>query len=198
MRRRPERKAHDCCTANYHEGAAPSPASDESLVAQEFTLEYEPFSLQEETCRSRWTHQRLPSASAQSPLALDRAHHRPGRCAACRGRTFVVAPRLCGVTEPQRHGLDCDIPLPPNTTFREFLPTPGAVGVSTKTYDFHTPDTTEQAIKDFYAQRLPSNGWKCVNHEIQLSSRRLREHALWGSRPWRQEARRRAWNWRSA
>jgi len=63
--------------------------------------------------------------------------------------TFVVAPRLCGVTEPQRHGLDCDIPLPPNTTFKEFLPTPGAVGVSTKTYDFHAPDTTEQAIKDY-------------------------------------------------
>lgn len=78
---------------------------------------------------------------------------------------FVVAPRLCGVTEPQRHDLDCDIPLPPNTTYLGLLPTPGAVGVSTKTYDFHVPDTTEQAIKDFYAQHLPSNGWKCVNHD---------------------------------
>ena len=78
---------------------------------------------------------------------------------------FVVAPRLCGVTEPQRHGLDCDIPLPPNTAYLGLLPTPGAVGVSTKTYDFHVPDTTEQAIKDFYAQRLPANGWKCVNHD---------------------------------
>ncbi|HEX3271327.1 MAG TPA: hypothetical protein VHR15_11805 [Ktedonobacterales bacterium] len=78
---------------------------------------------------------------------------------------LVVAPRLCGVTEPQRHGLDCDIPLPPNTTYLGLLPTPSAVGVSTKTYDFHVPDTTEQAIKDFYAQRLPSSGWKCVNHE---------------------------------
>jgi hypothetical protein len=78
---------------------------------------------------------------------------------------LVVAPRLCGVTESQRHGLDCDIPLPPNTTFLEFLPAPDAVGVTTKTYDFHTPGTTEQAVKDFYAQRLPSSGWKCVNHD---------------------------------
>ncbi len=78
---------------------------------------------------------------------------------------FVVAPRLCGVTEPQRHGLDCDIPLPPNATYLGLLPTPGAVGVTTKTYDFHVPDTTEQAIKDFYAQHLPASGWKCVNHD---------------------------------
>jgi hypothetical protein len=78
---------------------------------------------------------------------------------------LLVAPRLCGVTESQRHGLDCDIPLPPNTTFIQFLPTPDAVGVTTKTYDFHTPGTSEREIKDFYAQRLPSNGWKCVNHD---------------------------------
>jgi len=78
---------------------------------------------------------------------------------------LVVAPRLCGVTESQRHDLDCDIPLPPNTTFVGFLPTPGAVGVSTKAYDFHAPNTTEQAIKDFYAQHLPESGWKCVNHD---------------------------------
>jgi hypothetical protein len=78
---------------------------------------------------------------------------------------LVIAPRLCSVTNSQRHGLDCDIPLPPNTTFLGFLPTPDAVGVTTKTYDFHTPGTTEQAIKDFYAQRLPSSGWKCVNQD---------------------------------
>jgi hypothetical protein len=79
--------------------------------------------------------------------------------------TLVIAPRLCGVVESQRHGLDCDIPLPPNTTFMGFLPTPGAVAITTKTYDFHVPGTTEQAIKDFYAQHLPSSGWKCVNQD---------------------------------
>jgi len=30
-----------------------------------------------------------------------------------------AGPRLCAVTEPQRHGLACDIPLPPNATFDE-------------------------------------------------------------------------------
>jgi len=78
---------------------------------------------------------------------------------------LVVAPRLCGVTESQRHGLDCDIPLPPNATYLGLLPTPGAVGITTKAYDFHVPDTTEQAIKEFYAQHLPSSGWKCVNQD---------------------------------
>jgi hypothetical protein len=86
---------------------------------------------------------------------------------------LVVAPRLCGVTEPQRHGLDCDIPLPPNTTFVGFLPTPGAVGVSTKTYDFHVPDTTEQAIRDFYVERLPSSGWKCVSKDVPTGATAL-------------------------
>jgi hypothetical protein len=26
-------------------------------------------------------------------------------------------------------------------------------------------NTTEQAIHDFYAQRLPSSGWKCINQD---------------------------------
>jgi hypothetical protein len=71
---------------------------------------------------------------------------------------LVVAPRLCGVTESQRHGLDCDIPLPPNTTYRGLLPSTDTVGVTTKTHDIHVPDTTEQAIHDLHAQRLPSTG----------------------------------------
>jgi hypothetical protein len=111
---------------------------------------------------------------------------------------FVVAPRLCGVTEPQRHGLDCDIPLPAYATYLGLLPAPSAVGVSTKTYDFHVPDTTEQAIKDFYAQRLPSSGWKCVNHDDPVDVTAFQGTRGVGSHPWRLAARRRAWNWRSA
>jgi hypothetical protein len=78
--------------------------------------------------------------------------------------TLFVAPRLCGVTEPQRHGLDCDIPLPANATFLSQLPTPSEpAGVTTKILDYHVPYSTEQSIHDFYVQRLPTSGWNCAN-----------------------------------
>ena len=78
---------------------------------------------------------------------------------------LVVVPRLCGVTEPQRHGLDCDIPLPANATSKGLLPSPDTVGVTTKTNDFHAPDITEQTGHDCYVQRLPSGGWTCVGKD---------------------------------
>jgi hypothetical protein len=82
----------------------------------------------------------------------------------------LVAPRLCGVTEPQRHGLACDIPLPPNTTFdREVVSPAGAVpGVSTQNLQYHVSNTANDAIKAFYAQQLPGKGWKCVSTEVPL------------------------------
>src|SRR2546421_12778855 len=79
---------------------------------------------------------------------------------------LFVAPRLCGVTESQRHGLDCDIPLPANATFRGQLPTPGdGPSITTTMLNYHVPDTNERSIHDFYVQRLPSSGWKCVNKD---------------------------------
>ncbi len=37
----------------------------------------------------------------------------------CGASAVLAGPRLCAVTEPQSHGLACDIPLPPNATFDE-------------------------------------------------------------------------------
>jgi hypothetical protein len=31
---------------------------------------------------------------------------------------------------------------------------------------YHVPDTDERAIHDFYAQRLPASGWKCLNKDL--------------------------------
>jgi hypothetical protein len=110
-----------------------------------------PITFQEDICRSRWIWIALIIALAIAVLAGVGA--------------FVVAPRHCGVIEPQRHGLDCDIPLPANATFKGLLPSPDTVGVTTRTYDFHVPDIIEQAVHDFYVQRLPSGGWTCVGKD---------------------------------
>jgi hypothetical protein len=82
----------------------------------------------------------------------------------------LVAPRLCGVTEPQRHGLACDIPLPPNATFdREAgLPAGGLGSVASQSLEYHVANTTPDAIRSFYTQHLPSDGWKCVNGDVPL------------------------------
>jgi hypothetical protein len=109
-------------------------------------------------------------------LALDCAHHRASRGFAAGVGALFVAPRLCGVTEPQRHGLDCDIPLPANATFLSQLPTPSEpAGVATKIYDYHVPYSTELSIHDFYVQRLPSSGWKCANKEPLIEVQAIQE-----------------------
>jgi hypothetical protein len=76
----------------------------------------------------------------------------------------IVVPRLCGVTEPQRHGLACDIPLPPNTTFDRQVELPGGnlSGVASQTLQYHVANTTNDAIHTFYVQQLPTKGWKCI------------------------------------
>ena len=78
-----------------------------------------------------------------------------------------LAPRLCGVTEPQRHGLACDIPLPANASFDgEVAPPAGAVpGITTQNVQYHVANTTSEAVRTFYTQQLPANGWTCLDAE---------------------------------
>jgi hypothetical protein len=81
---------------------------------------------------------------------------------------LFVAPQLCTVTEPQRQGLACDIPLPPNTTFDREVSLPGGElpGVPSQSLQYHVANTTPDQISSFYTQRLPANGWKCVRGDI--------------------------------
>jgi hypothetical protein len=69
------------------------------------------------------------------------------------------------VNEPQRHGLACDIPLPANTTFDHELKSPGDFmpGVTSVILQYHVANGTLESVREFYTQRLPSSGWKCVD-----------------------------------
>jgi hypothetical protein len=77
---------------------------------------------------------------------------------------MVMAPRLCAVTEPQRHGLACDIPLPPNTTFdRAWAPVGGVEHAnSEQRLLYQVAHMTTDAIVVFYRQHLPTTSWHCV------------------------------------
>jgi hypothetical protein len=86
------------------------------------------------------------------------------------GAVFV-APRLCGVTEPQRHGLACDIPLPPNATFVRTFEPPAGTPPGSEILLFHASNTTPDAIHTFYEQQLPSKGWTCVQTGDPLTVR---------------------------
>ena len=78
--------------------------------------------------------------------------------------SVFFAPRLCAVTEPQRHGLACDIPLPPNTTFERTVAPYDGVEHSNFGQDlqYQVAHTSTDAIVAFYRQQLPDKGWKCV------------------------------------
>jgi hypothetical protein len=79
---------------------------------------------------------------------------------------FFVAPRLCGLTEPERHGLSCDIPLPTGAGFTSQPNLPQSPGISTETWAFSVPGQQAHAIAQFYAQRLPGSGWRCVQDSV--------------------------------
>lgn len=84
---------------------------------------------------------------------------------------FFVAPRLCGLTEPARHGLACDIPLPAGAHFAG-QPNPGAQisGVAAEAWSFTVSGAGAQVdtVTDLYKTQLPSAGWACVQ-TIELS-----------------------------
>src|SRR5690348_4723252 len=75
---------------------------------------------------------------------------------------FFVAPRLCGLTEPTRHGLACDIPLPAGAQFAG-QPDPGAQisGVTAEAWSFTVSGAGAQVdtVTDLYKTQLLSAGW---------------------------------------
>ena len=75
---------------------------------------------------------------------------------------FFVAPRLCGLTEPERHGLPCDIPLPTGARFTNQPALPQTPGITTEAWAFTVPGEQAHAIAQLYSQRLPGSGWRCV------------------------------------
>ncbi len=84
---------------------------------------------------------------------------------------FLVAPRLCGLTEPARHGLTCDIPLPAGAQFAgQPNPGPQLSGVTAETWSFTVSGAGAQVdtVSDLYATHLPGAGWQCVQ-TIMLS-----------------------------
>lgn len=79
---------------------------------------------------------------------------------------FLVAPRLCGLTEPERHGLSCDIPLPAGARFTNQPNLPQSPGISTETWAFTVPGQQAHAVAQVYTQRLPGAGWRCVTDSV--------------------------------
>lgn len=79
---------------------------------------------------------------------------------------FFVAPRLCGLTEPERHGLACDIPLPTGARFTNQPNLPQSPGISTETWAFTVPGEQAHAVAQFYSQHLPGSGWRCVTSSV--------------------------------
>lgn len=86
---------------------------------------------------------------------------------------FFVAPRLCGLTEPERHGLACDIPLPTGAQFTG-QPNPGSQisGVTAEAWSFTVSGDGAQVatVTDLYKTHLPSVGWQCVQATVQSDS----------------------------
>src|SRR5262245_30428389 len=80
---------------------------------------------------------------------------------------LVVAPRLCLVTEPERHGLACDVPLPPTAVFERTVEISGEIppGVEIQNLQLQVRDTTLDEVRNFYLQQLPLKGWTCAKVE---------------------------------
>lgn len=86
---------------------------------------------------------------------------------------FLIAPRLCGLTEPTRHGLACDIPLPAGAQFAG-QPTPGSQlsGVTAEAWSFTLSGAGAQVdtVTNLYKTQLPSAGWQCVQANVLSDS----------------------------
>lgn len=80
---------------------------------------------------------------------------------------FFVAPRLCGLTEPARHGLACDIPLPAGAQFAG-QPNPGSqpAGITAQAWSFTVSDAQVHPLADLYRTRLSGVGWRCVQTSV--------------------------------
>lgn len=80
---------------------------------------------------------------------------------------FFVAPRLCGLTEPVRHGLACDIPLPAGAQFAG-QPNPGSqpAGITAQAWSFTVSNSQVHAVADLYSTHLPGAGWRCVQASV--------------------------------
>src|SRR5215467_7788989 len=77
---------------------------------------------------------------------------------------YVVAgPRLCALTEPERHGLPCDIPLPDGARYvgPEQSPPP-PTGVTVSSWVFTVTVTDASSLNALYLKRLPTSGWTCL------------------------------------
>jgi hypothetical protein len=79
----------------------------------------------------------------------------------------LVPPRLCLVTEPERHGLACDVPLPSTAVFERTVEINDEIppGVEIQNLQFQVRDTTTDEVRAFYFQQLPLKGWTCAKVE---------------------------------
>ena len=88
---------------------------------------------------------------------------------------FFVAPRLCGLTEPARHGLACDIPLPAGAQFAG-QPNPGAQisGVTAEAWSFTVSGTGAQVdtVTDLYKNISPARGGSAFRRSSCLTPQR--------------------------
>lgn len=72
------------------------------------------------------------------------------------------APQLCTLTNSNRHGLACDIPLPSNAHFVRQQADPSAPA-PTQRWFYLVSGSSIHAVADLYARQLPDRGWRCVD-----------------------------------
>ena len=91
---------------------------------------------------------------------------------------FFLAPRLCGLTEPERHGLACDIPLPTGARYTNQPDLPQSPGITTEVWAFTVPGQQAHAVAQVYSQRLPGDGWRCVTASVLADQPQSEEQVI--------------------
>jgi hypothetical protein len=76
--------------------------------------------------------------------------------------SLVVAPRLCALTEPERHGLPCDAPLPAGARFASEQVSPSGDPIVTQTWVFTISPPYAAGAAQAYVDRLRQTGWSCA------------------------------------
>jgi hypothetical protein len=99
---------------------------------------------------------------ATQPLA---GNARCGLVVGCGIGAYFIGPQPRFPPNPARHGLPCDVTLPDHATFHDHQSSRYFGGEGTgsgETWTFTVTGTSLTQVADFYAQRLPGAGWRCV------------------------------------
>src|SRR5215831_13033926 len=78
--------------------------------------------------------------------------------------TALNLPHRCGLFAREwRHGLPCEVPLPPRASFLRYPGSPGQDWV------FRVPHMSGPDLRAFFLRQLPAYGWRCVQDRAEYS-----------------------------